>query len=154
MVNNKELIKEIKRIAWFQELDDTHLNRIIEISHLVSFDSQQVIFSEGDREDFLYILLTGHVDLIEQGNLQNKTKIDSIEPSEILGWSSVAPVIRARTVTAIATSPTRAIAIDSVKLRELCDEDHEIGYTIYKHIANIVATRLLTTRMRIGKPLS
>lgn len=152
MENNDQLIKEIKRIAWFQALDAAQLKRIIDISHLVSFDAQKIIFSQGDREDFLYILLVGHVDLNEEVASQGIIKIDTIEPTQILGWSSVTPVIRARTFTAITATSIRAIAIDACKLRELCDEDHEIGYIIYKHIANVVATRLLTTRLRINEP--
>jgi hypothetical protein len=39
------------------------------------------------------------------------------------------------------------LAFNSKLLQQLCDEDHELGYVIMRRLANVVANRLLTTRL-------
>jgi hypothetical protein len=39
--------------------------------------------------------------------------------------------------------------IDSTKLRELCDQDHDLGYHVMRRLANIVASRLMSSRLQL-----
>jgi hypothetical protein len=40
-------------------------------------------------------------------------------------------------------------AIQAKALYALCEEDHDLGYLIMKRISNVVASRLLTTRLQL-----
>ena len=35
------------------------------------------------------------------------------------------------------------------KLKELCDQDHDLGYMVMRRLANIVASRLLISRLQL-----
>ena len=76
------------------------------------------------------------------------------EPFDSIGWSSVTPIIRQRTASARAVVNSCLLAVESNKLRQLCEEDHELGYTVMRHLANVIAARLLVTRLQLLAQLS
>jgi CRP-like cAMP-binding protein len=80
---------------------------------------------------------------------KGKVRIYTAEPWDIFGWSSVTPVIRKRTAGAVAVVDGLVACIDSERLRNLCDEDHDLGYLVMRRLANIVASRLLVSRLQL-----
>jgi CRP/FNR family transcriptional regulator, cyclic AMP receptor protein len=136
-------------IPWFSELNQPQRNRIGEISILRDVGAMETLFLEGDKEDYTYILLKGQVAIEMTIPGHEPVRVHLSEPGEIIGWSSVMPIIRQRTATARSNTPCQLLAIESVKFRELCDEDHDMGYFLMRRLANIVATRLLLTRLRL-----
>jgi CRP-like cAMP-binding protein len=68
---------------------------------------------------------------------------------DVVGWSSVTPVVRRRTAGAQAVLPSSLVRLDAKGLRQLCDEDFELGYIVMRRMANVVASRLLTTRLQL-----
>lgn len=139
----------LNSISWFFELNQQQRNRIGEISIRKDVDELETIFLEGDKEDYTYILLNGQVAIEMAIPGHDPVRVHLSEPGEIIGWSSVIPIIRQRVATARSTTPCQLLAIESVKLRELCDEDHDMGYFLMRRLANSVATRLLVTRLQL-----
>jgi hypothetical protein len=41
------------------------------------------------------------------------------------------------------------VGIDSARLRQLCEADHDLGYVVMRRLANLVASRLLVTRLQL-----
>ena len=80
---------------------------------------------------------------------QGRVRILTAEPMDVIGWSSVTPIVRQRTASARAILPTKIIGLDSEKLRALCEEDHDLGYFVMMRIANIIASRLTVTRLQL-----
>ena len=66
-----------------------------------------------------------------------------------VGWSSVTPVVRRRTAGARAVLPSCLLKIDAVKLRQFTEEDCYLGYLIMRRMTNVIASRLLTTRLQL-----
>jgi CRP-like cAMP-binding protein len=58
-------------------------------------------------------------------------------------------VIRQRTASARAVLDSRLAAVDGRELRKLCDQDYELGYIIMRRIANVIAARLMITRLQL-----
>jgi CRP-like cAMP-binding protein len=114
----------------------------------------EYLFHQGDKEDYLYILLEGQVAIEVDTPTGERVVLYQAEPVDILGWSSVTPVIRERTASAHALVPSKLLALDAIKLRQLCDEDHQLGYVIMRRLANVIATRLQVTRMELIESLS
>jgi CRP-like cAMP-binding protein len=69
--------------------------------------------------------------------------------SDLFGWSSLVPVINTRTANARAVTLTQAVTFDSVALQQACDEDHHLGYLVYRRLTNIIAGRLSATRLQL-----
>jgi CRP/FNR family transcriptional regulator, cyclic AMP receptor protein len=39
--------------------------------------------------------------------------------------------------------------VDAAVLRELCDRDHDLGYLVMRRLANIVASRLMSSQLQL-----
>jgi CRP/FNR family transcriptional regulator, cyclic AMP receptor protein len=147
MVIQAELTKTLRRIPWFAELSQPALERLTSIASLHELEVGQMLFKEGDREDLLYVLLEGQVVLEVEVPTHGLAQIYTAEALDIIGWSSMTPIVRQRTASVRATRPCLLLGFNNKLLQQMCDEDHELGYIIMRRLANVVANRLLTTRL-------
>lgn len=145
----KEIAALMQTIPWFQELRADHFDRLVSISCIMEFSPGEVLFKEGDKEDYLYVVLEGRigVEIFIPG--RGRTRIFTAEPMDVLGWSSVTPVLRQRTASARTVLPSRLIAFDAQNLRQVCDEDPTLGYVVMRRMVNVVASRLMITRLQL-----
>jgi len=149
MQNEAEVIQELGKIPWFQSIKPEHLKKIAEISHLKRIKSGEVLFREGDQDDYLYIVIEGRVALDIFIPHRGKVRINTAEPWDLFGWSGVTPNLHQRTAGAIAVMDGLLIGIDAAKLRDACEENHDLGYIVMRRLVNIVASRLLVTRLQL-----
>lgn len=136
-------------LPWVQDLNDDQIEALVRISKFQITESGEFLFHQGDKEDYLYILLEGRVAIEVDIPTGDRVVFYQAEPVDFIGWSSVTPVIRERTASARALIPSKLVAVDAIKLRELCDDDQQLGYVIMRRLANVIATRLLVTRMEL-----
>jgi CRP/FNR family cyclic AMP-dependent transcriptional regulator len=102
MADRQELVDALQTIPWFQELSTEHFNKLLEIAITREYEAGQVIFHEGDKEDYLYIVLEGRVAIEMSVPGRGRMRILTAEPMDVVGWSSVTPVVRQRTAGARA----------------------------------------------------
>ena len=146
----RELLVDIlSQNPWFQGLEPAHFEKLLAIATILSWEDGQTIFAEGALEDRLYLILEGRVALDKSVPGRGRVTILTLGPSEIFGWSAVVPVVGTRTATARAVRPIRVVAFDSGALRQACDEDHDLGYLVYRRLTNIIAGRLSATRLQL-----
>jgi CRP/FNR family transcriptional regulator, cyclic AMP receptor protein len=143
----RSLIEEIQNIPWFNELTPAQVEQLAAISRIAEFHPEEIVFHEGDRTDFMYVVLSGQIlaenyipSLGDQGVLH-------AEPLDVIGWSCLTPMVRQRIATARACQPSRLLAIEGEALASLCDSDRDLGYVIMRRVANIVASQFLATRL-------
>jgi CRP/FNR family transcriptional regulator, cyclic AMP receptor protein len=142
-----DLSQILRRIPWFVELEQSQLDRLASIATLHQYEAGDYIFKEGDREDYLYVLLEGKAVLEVEVPTRGQIQFYTAEILDVLGWSSMTPIVRQRTASARAICPSTLIGFNNKLLQQLCDEDHELGYSIMRRLANVVANRLLTARL-------
>ena len=149
MDHKTEVMQELEKITWFKELKHEHLLKLADIAHLRHVRGGEVLFREGDKEDYLYIVIEGRIALDIFVPHRGKMRIYTAESWDLFGWSSVTPVIHKRTAGAIGVIDSLIIGIDAEKLRKACDEDHDLGYVVMRRLTNIVASRLQVTRLQL-----
>jgi CRP/FNR family cyclic AMP-dependent transcriptional regulator len=149
MKSQYDLVNALQAIPWFQVMDESHFNKLVSIAKIFTFEPGQVIFREGDKEDYLYVVIEGRVAIEISVPGRGRMRILTADAMEVVGWSSVTPVVRQRTAGARAVLPSRLVAFDAIELRKLCDEDHDFGYIVMRRLANVVASRLMTTRLQL-----
>jgi CRP/FNR family transcriptional regulator, cyclic AMP receptor protein len=140
---------ELQKIPWFQELKPEHVRQIAEISSLRPFKAGEVFFHEGDKQDFFYIVLSGRVGLDMYVPHRGKIRFYTCEEWDNFGWSSVTPAVHTRTAGAVGIMDGIVIATDTEKLQALCDRDHDFGYLFMRRMSNVIASRLLVTRLQL-----
>ncbi len=146
---NPEVIAELKKIPWFGTLSPEHLEKLAEITTLRAVRAGETLFKEGDKQDYVYIVLEGRVALEIFVPHRGKVRIYTCEQHDVFGWSSVTPLVRQRTAGATAVLNGRLACMDAEKLRQICDEDRDLGYLVMRRLANVVASRLMVTRLQL-----
>ncbi len=144
-----DLSKILATIPWFLDLKPFQLERLARCASIRNVPAGTELFHEGDRTDGLYILLEGEIILEIHVPQKGSLKLMVAEALDIIGWTSLTPVVRNRTSTARISKDARLLAFNGDALRLLCDEDHDIGYVIMRRVANVAASRLLITRLQL-----
>jgi len=144
-----EITSALRRIPWFQRLQPRHFAALAAIATLRRAEGGEVLFREGDPQDFLYVLLEGRVALEMHVPGRERVRLMTAEPMDVVGWSSVVPRVRWRTASAVAVLPSLLVALDAPAMLRLCEEDHDLGYIVMRRLANVVAQRLMVTRLQL-----
>ena len=148
-MDQDQITRTLQRIPWFRELKPQQLDALAQTACLRQLTPGEVLFNEGDGEDCLYVILEGEIQVEAHVPGKGPFQVYTADPLDIVGWSVLTPVIRQRTATVRALCPSRLICFNSEMLRQLCDEDHDFGYVIMRRVANVVASRMLSTRLRL-----
>jgi CRP/FNR family cyclic AMP-dependent transcriptional regulator len=147
MLKRSDLVLAIQSIPWFIDLKSDQIERLAGIAGVRSLQAGEELFREGDRDGYMYVILEGQINLENYVPTHGLSYLYTADPLDILGWSSMTPVVRQLTATARALCPSKLLAFDSDSLRRLCEEDHDLGYTIMRRIANVVASQMLVGRL-------
>jgi CRP-like cAMP-binding protein len=138
----------LRSLAFTRDLESANLDRLAEIAKSVAWQPGQTIFREGDRDDFLYLVTEGHVALEITVPPRGRVRILTVGPGEVFGWSSVY-YQKPKTAGATAIEPTRALALDATRLRELSEADPRFGYWLARRLLQVVSERLKATRLQL-----
>lgn len=154
MLNQADISTTIKSIPWFLDLSHESINRLNAIADVISLEPGNVIFSEGDHHPYLYVVLEGKVRLESFVPGRGSLPLFTAETLDVVGWSSLTPVVRQMTCTAIVLSSTQLLKFNAQALMACCEEDCELGFVIMRRLSNIVASRLLTHRLHLLEIIS
>lgn len=144
-----ELKAALQSIPWFHDISQDHFDKMCSIASIREVEAGEELFREGDKEDYLYVVLEGRIAVEIYIPSRGRIRIFTAEPTDIVGWSSATPIVRQRTASARAVLPGRLVCFDAQELRTLCDNDHDLGYVVMRRLANVVASRLLVTRLQL-----
>jgi CRP/FNR family cyclic AMP-dependent transcriptional regulator len=147
-MTSEAMVKALQRMEFLQGLEPHQVEKLAAIAREVSFAADEVIFREGEVDNVVYLILEGQtaIDIYTSG--RTWATILTVGPGQLLGWSSLFTQMR-KTAKGRAVAPTRAIALNAPKLREVCEADHELGYIIGWRLAELIAGRLKATRLQL-----
>ncbi len=147
-MTSETLIQALKSMDFTQELEQKHLETLASISTQVTFSEGSSLFREGDVSELVYLIEEGEVALETQVPGHGQVVIHTVGPGQLLGWSSLFPPER-KTAGARALKPTKAIAINATRMRELCQKDHELGCKLMWRVAEVISSRLRIARAQL-----
>ena len=139
----------------FQTIDVSSMRVIIGCAANEHFAAGDYIYREGGNADKCYLLRHGAVALEVHIPGRESLCVDTLHESDILGWSWLMPPYR-WSLDARALQLTRAISLDAKCLRDKMQDDHHLGYELYRCFMPVVAKRLQAARLQLidmyGKP--
>jgi CRP/FNR family cyclic AMP-dependent transcriptional regulator len=138
----------LRNLAFTRDLGSADLERLVALARPVAWQAGQVIFREGERDDFLYLVTEGRVALEVNVPPRGPVRILTVGPGEVFGWSSVFDQ-KPKTVGATASEPTRALALDASGLRALSDADPGFGCWLARRLLQVLSERLKVTRLQL-----
>jgi CRP-like cAMP-binding protein len=142
------VLQALQSIKFAKNFDQKQLEKLASISTQVTFSEGSTIFHEGDASELVYLIEEGEVILTTQVPGHGQVTIFTLGPGQLLGWSSLFPPER-KTAGAQTKVFTRAIAINATQLQELCQSDHDLGYSIMWRVAEIISNRLRAARAQL-----
>ncbi|MBN2045639.1 MAG: Crp/Fnr family transcriptional regulator [Anaerolineales bacterium] len=149
MDQEKELIECLQAIPWFQSISEKHFSMIASVAKIVTIDRGEWLFKQGDKQESLYVVIEGRVSVELYSSVRGYLRVFTAEPMDVVGFSSVTPVVRQRTASARAVLDSRLLALDSAGLNRLCEQDHELGYIVMRRLANVAASRVMICRLQL-----
>ncbi|HEY5043017.1 MAG TPA: Crp/Fnr family transcriptional regulator [Verrucomicrobiae bacterium] len=142
------LYNRIARQPFFKGLEARHLHLLAASALEMQFETGQTIFQEGSPANSFYLILAGKVVLEAETADRNLIPIQTLGPGDDLGWAWLFPPYSVR-LSARALEPTRTIFFFGTRLREQCEQDHELGYQLMQRIAQVATQCLRATQQRL-----
>ena len=133
---------------FFFGLEKRHLELLTGCASNVRFEAGDFIFRHGAEANEFYLIREGKVALEIFAAGRGTISVLTLQEGEILGWSWLVPPYRWK-FDAQAVGPTRAIALDGKCLRKKAEEDHDLGYELFKRFAKVMEERLEATRLQL-----
>ncbi len=148
-LNPTPVLEELLRLPIGVALGPTHADRLAQIGALELFEAGREIFAMGEPAEALRIVLEGRVGLELPMPGRAAMLVAALSRGDMLGWSALRRSSSRWTATARATKTARCLAFPAAEVRELCELDHELGYTLMRHAFEVVALRLSDCRGRL-----
>jgi CRP/FNR family transcriptional regulator, cyclic AMP receptor protein len=149
MAKHPDIIEVLRTIPIFLDLKPFQLARLATAMSIIDLEPNYQLITEGDPLDYTYILLEGdmavHSFVPSIGNIETS----HLGTFDVCGWSALTPVVRQRTGSVISVGYCRLLKMDTRILIPICEEDHDIGFCIYKRISNVAARTFLSTRIQL-----
>lgn len=138
----------IAQQPFFAGLNPRQLQLLTEAALEVRFEKGEEIFHEGSAANRFYLILDGKVMLESEQVDRRNFPIQMLWPGDDLGWAWLFPPYLFH-LSARAVVPTRAILFYGTRLREQCEQDHELGFQLMQRIAEVLIQQLQATRQRL-----
>lgn len=143
-------IKLLAAQPFLKGLSEQHLQLLVDNTMPAAFPAGKIIFREGQPANRFYLVLEGEITLESSAREKDSPAhlIQTIRAGEVLGWSWLFPPyywhFDARAVTQV-----KAIFIYGTRVRELCEDNHDLGYELMKRTSEVVIERLQATRRQL-----
>ena len=138
----------IAKQPFLKGLNSQQLQQLAGSALEMKFETGTTIFEEGSPANRFYLILTGRVELSSEMEDRNVIPVQTLGPGDDLGWSWLFPPYSMH-FTARTLEPTTTIFFYGTRLREQCEQDHELGYQIMKRIAEVATQSLGATQRRL-----
>ncbi len=122
--------------------------KILAVGETVAYKAAADIFHEGDPSLCLYVVKSGHVAVEVHFPSRGRRTIFTASPGELFGWSALVEP-RIETASARAVEDSEVLAIRGGVLMDLCREDTQLGFELYRALAEIISARLIATRLQL-----
>ncbi len=131
-------------------VNQRHLEVLADDALPMEFKSDDVIFKEGEPANRFYLIRSGQVILESATDPEHEpVLIEAVGAGGVVGWSWLFPPYYWH-FTARAASDIRAIFFYGTRLREQCENDHELGYELMKRMNQVIVERLQAARRQLS----
>lgn len=139
----------------FSSLTQKQLKTVAEISEEETYETGEMVFTEGSLADALCLLLTGSIDMFftidieQQPKFHKEFTFGTINPADLFEISALIPP-HILTSSGRATKPCRIVRIDGEILRQLCARDEKLAYKLVYQVSKLAIQRLNNTRVHLA----
>jgi CRP-like cAMP-binding protein len=130
----------------FKGLSDTRMQAVEAIAKEILINKNQWLMHEGQKAESLFVLKNGAIELLTSVNGDFELPIAILRhPGDCTGTSALLEPYE-YSLSARCVEKGVLVIIQEADLKQLMTEDHEIGCTIMKNLAQHLLARLKETR--------
>ena len=146
LMTSNEVKTVLQRSELFGALSEEQLEQVVPLCEARTYSEGELLITQGQRLDALYILVRGMVGLVRHrgataGKQKSELTVEILGPGRICGWSALASA-RVATLSARAVIQTDAVVVDGHSLRALLERSHPMDYAFMKRLVELLGQRL------------
>lgn len=138
----------LERFALIEGFSEDQINILRPLMKDVTYQTDEVIFFQGDPANYLYFVLDGKVSIRFVPEDGPVLCVADVAQGGVFGWSS-AMGSACYTSSAICTEGGIFVRMDGEELKNLCQEHPETGILILNRLAGVIAQRLRGTHEQV-----
>lgn len=136
-----ELLKLLKNVAIFKDLDNDELVQIADLCREEKFVSGEFIFHEGEHGNRLYLIADGEVRISRDVPGSGEEALAVLKPGALFGEMAVFDRSE-RSTHAISNGGTTALTISRADFEMLLDLNRELAYKVLWACVRLLSSRL------------
>ena len=137
---------QAKRFLWM--LSDEHSDKVMDCATEKTFKSGDWIIKTDDEAKSFFLILSGHVALDIDLPNEGPKRIITLSQGDLLGLSWMVAPFKWQ-FSGQAQEDVEALEVDAVKIRQLCESNHEFGYQLMSNMLRMMGERITATRMQL-----
>ena len=131
-------LKDLRRVSVFENATDEDLNIIIQNGILRSIEEGGFFFLQGDPADYLYILTTGQIKLMQSNPGGQQVNLRTIYPWQMFGALGVVRKQAYYPATAQALEDCSALSISSHFMHQMIETRPYLGFDLMKLMTSYI----------------
>lgn len=148
MVQVEGLDKIIAGHPFFEGMDDDDIALIAGCGTNEVLEADRFVFREGEPADKFYLLRSGAVAVELHSPGRDPVVLETLSDGDIFGWSWMVPPYE-WSYDVRAVQLTRLVSLDAKCLRAKMENDHTLGYELFKRFVPIMAQRMAAARLQL-----
>ena len=148
MKNNSCLVHRLTDSKFGRILREDQIAALAEIATEHNFAAGTRLFEKGCPADAMWVVCSGEVNIQMALPNQGAETILKLGASDLLGWSALVGDGQ-MSAAAVVGKDACLVKLPADSLKEICLQDHTLGYAIMGTVAFTLATRLKATRQQL-----
>ncbi|MGF1579378.1 MAG: cyclic nucleotide-binding domain-containing protein [Gemmataceae bacterium] len=133
---------------FFNNFSEQHLMKLAAGAKTFRLATGEYLAREGAPGSGLYLLQSGQISLHMQAPNKGTVHVQDVGPGNLVGWSWLVPPHKWQ-FDCRAVDDVKGLGFDGGWLRELCEQDHVLGYQLLKQMITVMHTRAAATRTHL-----
>tara|TARA_Y100000588_G_C14237226_1_gene917884 strand:+ start:718 stop:1266 length:549 start_codon:yes stop_codon:yes gene_type:complete len=133
-----------RQVPIFQELSRREIDKLEGILHHRTFAPDEFIVKEGELGAGMYIVISGQVDIRQQGEEETVQHLATFGPGDFFGEQALLDE-SPRTASAVAITACQAVGFFRPDLLELVESNPHLGLKIVMRLSHMISVRLRQT---------
>lgn len=152
MEKNKNLLKLLKKIPYFSDINESSLRLLKEKMRPVIYKKNTKICKEGDAGDWMFIIESGEVSVIKKGNDNIPIEVSVLQNGDIAGEMSLFGQQK-RSATLLAKKDTKVWILDHKNFNTLLDENTTLSKALLTNLSKHLKTQSSVVAKLLSKDI-
>jgi CRP/FNR family transcriptional regulator, cyclic AMP receptor protein len=145
-MNQPDIEIALEKCEFFKRLEKESIQKIANLCDLTQHEAGDYVFQQGDFGDRLYIIADGQVfleRLLDMGSRKANVVIETLGKGRVFGcWSTLLDDPHILMSSACCQKPTKIISLKGTDLRDMMEEDRNVGFHIMERLCFLLRDRI------------